>query len=176
MILGVSSIGGNCVSKHFLSYLKSKEDSYYSTGLFINTLYLYYLFFEEFSMVKPLTSNPNSGEFYVIAKKFKGITNEQHNKLLKVLANFETNNCFFDMNDIPKKFIDKVLTFTSQLYNLLYKQDESKLILLNCYIKNDKQDNKQDNEFCKSLNDINIMKTINYPKFMKWISNNKFSS
>lgn len=171
MILGVSSKGCNCVSKHFLSYLPTKEESYKATGLFVNTLYLYYLFFEEFSMVKPLTSSPNSGEFYVIGKNFKGITEEQHDKLLKVLKNFEKNNCFFDMNDIPKKFVDKVLNFNTELSNLIIKQGNEKTKLFNCYFKTD----KDKEELCNSLLDINIMKQVNYSRFMNWISNNKFS-
>ena len=42
-MIGVASYGSNCVIKHFLPFLKNKEEeTYTSSGFYINLIYLYY--------------------------------------------------------------------------------------------------------------------------------------
>jgi hypothetical protein len=66
--------------------------------------------FNEFYLVKPLTSNPDSGEFYVVCKGFKGIEESTYEKLLNILDNFQVNICFFNKKDIPEEFINQVIS------------------------------------------------------------------
>ena len=84
MISGTASIGSNCIMKHFTPHNSRIKNSKEASGFFVNYLYLYYLLFDELKLIKPLTSNPNSGEFYVIGKGFRGINEENYNKDYKL--------------------------------------------------------------------------------------------
>ena len=109
MVAGTSSIGGNCVIKHFLHFINSYPNSYEGSGFIVNLIYVYYLMFEEVRLIKPHTSNPNSREFYLVGLKFRGINDDIFNKLMKQMDNFEENDCFFKKDDVPESFINKLL-------------------------------------------------------------------
>jgi hypothetical protein len=75
---------------------------------------MYYLLFDELRLVKPLTSNPLSGEFYVVAKGFRGISDSNYEKLLTILGNFKENMCFIPQKEIPEDFIEIVSKFKNE--------------------------------------------------------------
>ena len=68
--------------------------------------------FETVILTKPITSNPNSSEFYVIGKSFRGISDEHFNKLLDILRNFKINQCIFAQKEIPTEFVNQAQVFT----------------------------------------------------------------
>lgn len=111
----VARPGSSCIIKHFLPYLKSKSKTKMADGFFISFMYLYHLLFAEFHMFKPLASSPGSGEFYVVARGFHGITQQQRQLLLDYQANFTINKPMFAKQDIPESFINKVSQFIIEL-------------------------------------------------------------
>jgi hypothetical protein len=172
MVASVSSLGGNCVIKHFLPYVRRAPISYYGYGLFINYLFLYHLMFNEFYLVKPLTSNPDSGEFYVVCKGFKGISDEQYQKLLKVLDNFQVNMCFFNRKDIPDEFVNQIMEFVDKLLNMNVEHSEITNLLLTCKI--DKNPVIEEKTNCSRYLDKKYIEKIHNEKFKEWVKNNKF--
>jgi hypothetical protein len=178
MVIGGLSNGGNCVMKHFLSYIRKVPITYYANGFLVNYLFLYYLMFEEVNLVKPLTSNPDSGEFYVVAKGFKGgandeITNQLHNKLLNLLDNFEVNMCFFEKDDIPDEFVKQIIEFAEKILSLNIEHNEITNLLLTCMIhKNPVIEEKTQ---CSKYLNKKFIQDIHNSKFKEWVKNNKFS-
>ena len=65
-----SSIGGNCIIKHFSPYITTNPETLDATSFFISYIYLYYITFEDVSIFKPYSSDLSSGEFYIIGKNF----------------------------------------------------------------------------------------------------------
>lgn len=178
MVLTISNKGDNCVIKHFLPFLEKKNITYTSSGLYINMMYLYILSFENIKFIKPSTSNPNSGEFYVLGLNFKGFDNKQLNKLYKFMNNMKINKTFFNKNDIPIKITNQLIDFFKKIYELNYNQKKIIKILVKClyitnkYIYNDKNYKKCQHICDNFLNKYSIKK-INDKKILYWI--NKFN-
>lgn len=185
MVAGLSSIGGNCVIKHFLSYIRSSPITYNAFGSLVNYLYLYYLMFEEVKFVKPLTSNPNSGEFYVIGKGFKGISDDDYDKLMIILDTFEANKCFFEKKDIPESFVEQVADFSKKNLNVKIFQYQKIHLIQTCFI-NDKYEELFFKNFDFNINDKNkkyqcskyanykILEKMQQDYFDRWIKDNNF--
>ncbi len=174
MVVGLASPGSNCVIKHFLPYVRRAPISYYGYGLFINYLFLYHLMFNEFYLVKPLTSNPDSGEFYVVCKGFKGIEESTYEKLLNILDNFEVNICFFNKKDIPEEFINQVMEFVDKLLTMNVEHSEITNLLLTCMIHKNPVIEEKTN--CSKYLDKKYIENIHDEKFKEWIKNNKFDA
>ena len=111
MVAYLSNIGGSCVIKHFTPFLNTKPESYQASGYFVSYLFMYYLMFNEVRIIKPHTSNPNSGEFYLVGLKFKGLDDSIKDKLLSILSNFKENEAFFLEKDIPEEFSMQIIHF-----------------------------------------------------------------
>ena len=172
MVASLSSRGGNCVIKHFLPYVRRAPISYYGYGLFINYLYLYNLMFDEFNLVKPLTSNPDSGEFYVVCKGFRGVSEEMYEKMLNVLDNFTVNICFFDRKDIPDEFVNQIMDFVDKLLNMNVEHSEITNLLLTCMIH--KNPVIEEATHCSKYLDKKYIEKIHNEKFKEWVKNNEF--
>lgn len=132
IVLATCAKGGNCVVKCFTPYLKSKPESLLATGFFINLIYLYYYYFDLLYLYKPYSSNPYSGEFYIIGKAFTGITNTILNDLLIVQDKFETNQTFIAQEDISEEFVCQVYNFLNNLVDLNIKTLEKRAFLHKC--------------------------------------------
>ena len=172
MVASLSSRGGNCVIKHFLPYVRRAPISYYGYGLFINYLYLYNLMFDEFNLVKPLTSNPDSGEFYVVCKGFRGVSEEMYEKMLNVLDNFTVNICFFDRKDIPDEFVNQIMDFVDKLLNMNVEHSEITNLLLTCMVH--KNPVIEEATQCSKYLDKKYIEKIHNEKFKEWVKNNEF--
>jgi hypothetical protein len=172
MVASISSKGGNCVIKHFLPYVRRAPISYYGYGLFINYLYLYNLMFDEFNLVKPLTSNPDSGEFYVVCKGFRGISEDMYEKMMNVLDNFTVNICFFDKKDIPDEFVNQIMDFVDKLLNMNVEHSEITNLLLTCMIH--KNPVIEESTQCSKYLDKKYIEKIHNEKFKEWVKINKF--
>ena len=133
VVLACSSIGGSCCIKHFTPYIKRHLDTYNASGFFLGFLYLYYLAFEQVNLFKPYTSNPDSGEFYVVGRGFKGVSETQLNKLYKILDNFEFNNAIIEKDKIPDSFVSQIVVFLEKISNLNTIGIEKQNLLLTCY-------------------------------------------
>ncbi len=172
MVASLSSLGGSCIIKHFLPYVRRAPISYYGYGLFINYLYLYHNMFDEFNMVKPLTSNPDSGEFYVVCKGFKGVSEEMYEKMLEVLDNFTVNICFFNKKDIPDEFVNQVLEFVDKLLTMNVEHSEITNLLLTCMIHKNPVIEEKTN--CSKYFDKKYIEEIHNEKFKEWVKINNF--
>ena len=172
MVAGISSIGGNCIMKHFLPYGNKLKNSANANGFWTNYIYMYYLLFDELKLVKPLTSNPNSGEFYVVAKGFRGISDSNYEKLLKVLDNFKENICFIPKNDIPEEFVEMVAKFNLSVIKRNMNHKTAQNIIYSC--KTEKSKNIKDKRCNVYMNKMLVRKTqINM--FKNWVRHNKFT-
>ena len=174
MAVGCLSKGGNCVVKHFLPYVQDIPESEDANGFFINLIYIYNLFFKEIRLIKPHSSSPNSGEFYIVGLKFKGITDDEFEKLISPLNNFKANNCFFSKSDIPETFSNQVVEFMEKLLKMNTEHYDIMNTLLTCVIDKDPviQEKTQCNKFLNST----FLKQLHKIRFEEWIKMNKFEA
>jgi hypothetical protein len=161
---------------------------------FIGFLYLYYLAFEQVNLFKPYTSNPDSGEFYLVGRGFKGVSETQLNKLYKILDNYEFNNAIIEKDKIPESFVSQIEVFLEKISNLNTIGIEKQNLLLTCY-KSSLEDkrvrrrkhhskNKYDSQSksekankylgCDTFLNETSMQDILVPRFKEWIKVYKF--
>ena len=167
MVAATSSIGGNCVIKHFLHYLNAYPNSYEGSGFMISFIYIYYLMFDEVRLIKPHTSNPNSREFYLVGLRFRGINDDIFNKLMKNLDNFEENHCFFKREEIPESFTKQVINFMNDLFTLNSNNYQLQNMLMTCINNKDPIIEKEIG--CKKYLDGDFIKKIQTKRYKEWI-------
>lgn len=171
MVLSCLSEGGNCVIKHFLPYVASIPESSEGSGLYVNIIYLYYCYFDKVKLIKPKSSNQLSGEFYVIGLDFKGIKQHNLELLYTHLKNIKNNECFYEKDNLPNKFVKQVLNFFIELNQVNIENKEIRLDLLNCIIeKDDKVFTEAMN--CKKYLNFKWSKDILEQKIKTWIAEN----
>lgn len=171
MVLATASYGSNCVIKHFLPYVRKIPESFKSIGYFCNLIYLYYLMFETVILIKPMTSSPISGEFYVVGKSFRGISNDNFIKIINTMNNFKPNQCIFPENDIPKEFIKQIIEFNNNILQLNIKSENMRIEYLQCFSK----DNKIKEELnCNKYINSKYYNNIKNQKFKEWVKVFKF--
>lgn len=141
--IGSLKIGGNFVCKFFDIY----------TLPTVQVVYLVKQLFDSTNIFKPLISRPCNSERYIIAKGFKGISEEEFEKLLKTISLFNNNNMMQDIGiKISNKFISNILRinnrfidnqinsllFTFEMYEKKYFKQKMSNIKNNAYnISND---------------------------------------
>ena len=184
MVIACLSVGGHCVMKHFTPYIKRHTSTYQASGFFIGFLFMYYLMFSEVYLFKPYSSNPDSGEFYVIGKKFHGCNDELLEKLLSFQEKFELNSALFKLDDIPESFVYQVNGFLDVMSHYNANAIDKQIMLLTCVQ-------------AEKINDITLIKGINKdiikkmkcdtflnpaklheiqePRYKKWITMYNFS-
>jgi len=187
-IIACSSIGSSCCVKHFIPYKNINEmqniDNLLDTSeFFINYLYLYFVLFDSISLYKPNSSKSNNGEFYVIGKGFKGITDDQLENLFNIIDNFTVHNSIIDSNKIPLTFIYQLTNFLEYMSNINTVAIEKQILLLTCYknlYENDGKDNKDSKDLEKYKQTNKILKCNSFfnkknidnmliPKYREWI-------
>jgi hypothetical protein len=172
MVAAVSQKGSNCIIKHFLPYIPDIKETEKANGFFVNYMFLYYLMFEDVYMIKPLSSNPVSGEFYVVGKNFIGIDDDMFNSLLKLIDNFQVNMCFFKKDDISSSFVKQIFNFFGNLINLNVDFLDIQNTLLTCLTTRDEKIEKVTD--CRKYLNPKYMEELNKSKFEKWIETYDF--
>jgi hypothetical protein len=157
--LATAANGAHCVIKCFTPYLKTNEESLKSTGFFVNLLYLYYMYFDKLYLYKPYSSNPQSGEFYIVGKNFLGISDINLEKLLTVQDNFTEHQVFVEQKDIPE-------TLFMQIYNFLEKLVELNINTLNRRFFFHRLGHDKDNILNFDLKEINNVRDA---RFKIWV-------
>ena len=172
MVAATASLGKHCIVKHFTPFMMNDLDTINSGGFFVGYLYMYSLMFKNLYLYKPHTSNPTSGEFYVIGKYFNGVSDNILHRMLNILQNFQKHQGFFTKKRIPEAFVQQALKFYDQLatHNAIYK--EKRNFLLTC-ILDDNDTIKQKTRCMKYLKPINIKK-IKEARYKKWIEEYDF--
>ena len=158
--------GGNCVFKHFSYYNRYYKNSKEGSGFMVSFLYLYYILFDKIICIKPKSSNPRSGEYYLVGLGFKGITESNLIKLHKSLNNFEVNNTLFDKKDIPIEFQKVALNFIIKLYKYNISEINISNLFFSCFTnKYKKLNNIIKCQYYFNKNSIVKRKTHNYKKW-----------
>ena len=173
MVLACSKKGGACVIKHFTPYIKKHTSTYSAAGFFIGFLYLYYMAFSEVSLFKPYTSNPDSGEFYVIGQGFLGVEDESLERLYKILARMEVNDSIIPDDKIPETFVFQISGFLERITNLNVMSIEKQNLLLTCYKDGQNPKLKKYLKCDSFLNKDNLV-MIQKPRFEEWIKKYEF--
>jgi hypothetical protein len=182
-VIACSSIGGNCCVKHYIpnniydisGNVDTINNTVESSSFFIGYLYMYYVAFDSISLYKPNTSNPNNGEFYVIGKDFKGISDEKLKNLMTILSNFTLNSCIIEKEHIPETFISQINNFLESMSNINILAIEKQNLLLTCYknLGEDELENKyaETNKILKCNNFLDEKKIDNMiiPKYKEWV-------
>ena len=138
-------------------------------------LYMYCILFDSISLYKPNTSKPDNGEFYVIGKGFKGITDEQLENLYNILDGLTLNTSIINKDKIPESFKFQIINFLDGMSNINIISIEKQNLLLTCFKSledNEGQHNyKQTNKILKCDNFFNKAKIDNMliPKYREWI-------
>ena len=182
-VIACSSIGGSCVIKHFTSYMIDNPETIEATSFFISFIYLYYICFEEVNLFKPYTSDATSGEFYVIGKGFKGIEDNDLEKLFTILNKFKQNHAIFPRDALPDTFINQIYNFLELMINYNIKGYEKQNLLLKCYketkvMKGKKYSHTSINTItsihCDPFLNEDKLKEILIPRYNQWIKINEF--
>ena len=186
MVLSLSKKGTNCVIKHFLNYITDLKQSYYGSGYFLNLVYLYYIHFREVQLIKPHTSSPNSGEFYLVGIDFQGIDNKKLEKLYDVLENYTENKCFIKKEDLPLEFTIQVLEFINSIFKNKIRQFQIQEFLINCLDNNKQKSNKKSKKtsnkktsskkkpLCNKYMNMKFIREIQSKRYREWIKEYKF--
>jgi len=172
MVASVSSVGSNCVIKHFLPYISYLPITWEASGFFVNYIYLYYLMFEEVIMIKPLTSNPVSGEFYLVGKKFIGMSEDIYQNLVQLIDKFEINFCFFKHDQIPNNVKKQIFYFIERVNHLNIDHIEIQNTLLTCLKEHDEVIENQTQ--CRNFFDEKYINEIQNNKFIEWLKKYNF--
>lgn len=168
MTAACCSLNRHCVVKIFLPYITDAKQATDSGGSYMGILYTYYLLFRELHLYKPYSSDPTSGEFYVVGKYYRGISDNALNKMLNVLDNFKLNQCFYSKDAIPEHFTSQIIKFIDVLSYYNTKAIERFTFFNGCMYG--EADIKHCKDFLKPEN-VDKIKKIRYEK---WISMFKF--
>lgn len=164
MVSACSSIGGHCIIKHFTPYMFQFPITKKLYDFFISYIYVYSLLFENVNLFKPYTSNPDSGEFYVIGRNFQGCSDAILEQLLAVQENYKLFDSIFPVAKIPDSFKLQINTFIDSMSKLNNMNMEKQVMLVKCINKS-----LVNKDICDTYLDIKSVKNINKPKFEKWI-------
>jgi hypothetical protein len=178
MVLSCSREGGACVIKHFTPYIKRHKGTYEGAGFFLGFIYLYYLAFNRVSLFKPYTSNPDSGEFYVVGEGFHSIGNHLLDELLerlyKILERFELNDGLIAKSGMPETFISQMNAFLDKMSALNTMAIEKQNLLLTCY-KDGQNPKLKKYMNCDNFLSLDNLQNIQRPRFEEWIRRYGFS-
>lgn len=188
-VVACSSKGGSCCIKHFTPFIREHKDTYNASGFFLGFLYLYYISFEQVSLFKPYSSNPDSGEFYVVGINFLGVSEMEIEKLYKILDGFKYNHAIIEKDKMPETFITQINNFIKLMSQLNNDTIEKTNLLLTCYDnmprgkagkdgkegKGGKSDSKLYELLqCNKFLDNNNIETILVPRYNEWIKKYNF--
>ena len=167
MVLACGSVGSSSITKHFLPYIRNIPESFEASGFFMCLLYCYHWAFDEVRLVKPLTSNPDSGEFYVVCTGQREIPDEVLNGLVDRVAGFETNECLFDESLVPDEFQKQVVEFVRRMSDNISVQYDIQNTLLTC-LTDDSEVIQQELQ-CSRYLGSEEMESVRKTRVQKWI-------
>jgi len=145
--LSILAVNGNMVIKVYDMFQKST----------IDIIYLLSYYFDKCHIVKPYTSRAANSEKYLVCKNFKGIDDEELEKLYGIVEEYEiisTQNKYLDRiisNKIPADFLD--LIYSQNIYHI--SQQIKCIITAMAYIRlklnNNEVNNIKNNQTVYSL-------------------------
>jgi hypothetical protein len=123
--------------------------------------------FDQIYLFKPYTSKPSSGEFYIIGKKFLGISDSDLDALLTVLDNFHLNQTFFNKNKIADSFVRQVFDFVDKMSNYNIQTIEKENFFMTCLA--DKDDKLRKTTNCLDYMNPDKLGEIQKKRFKEWV-------
>jgi 23S rRNA U2552 (ribose-2'-O)-methylase RlmE/FtsJ len=172
LTLATSQKGSSCVIKHFIPFINSIKNSYDCEGFFICLAYSYIQHYEYVYLTKPVTSNPNSGEVYIVGVNFKGIDDNMIDMYCDMLDNYKENHCWFEQDKLDKKVVKKIMDFIEECFELRLKQTKIRLILSSCFYK--LNDNQKNHLQCNKMLSMDYHKETRDKIFNIWLKRHKF--
>lgn len=169
MCLACSTSGANCIIKNFAnSYIASDKDKFKKSINYVASLIsIYCKFYKNVHIMKPITSNPLSGEYYIIGINFKGISNTQLDYYYKLLDDFEIDMI---LNDISKDETDIIHSCLAQIYNLQTSSYDMLNVLFLC--KSLKETTSKDAKQCNYYLENSFK--FNQDLFKMWMKKNNY--
>jgi hypothetical protein len=158
----------HCVVKTFLPFITGADQAIESTGLYIGILYIYSLLFKELHLFKPYSSDPTSGEFYIIGKHFIGIDSKHLDVMYQILDNFKLNQNLIARQHIPDYFKKQFYRFIDVLSYYNTRAIERQNFLIECIADN------LNTEKCNDYLDKTNIQKIKEIRYSKWVELFKF--
>lgn len=174
MTVTTTTPGKHCVNRTYTTFLgnSNDENDIKSSGFFVNLLFLYSLTFKDIYLVKPFTSSPTDGEFYIVGKHFIELPEKPYKTLLDILDNFQLNQTFFNIKNIPENFVKQVTKFIEDIVELNTQSIERQLFFLSCSHDDDGDISQKTN--CKHYLETKNLNKLHQEKYYKWVQLFKF--
>ena len=158
-VIILSNKGTNIIMKTFLPFVSDYINSNYVL-LFISILQIYHYIFEKIYLIKPITSNYTSGEFYIIGINYKNnINNDIKKKMLIFLDNFNVGIDLVKYFNIPIK--NSINNSSYSFFNELLKFNNKFIFYENILFKRNLKDLKHVSYELKSFKEKKIIDYIN---------------
>lgn len=161
--------GKHCVVKTFTPFINNTEQAVTSSRPYIGMFYIYKLLFRELHLFKPYSSDPTSGEFYIIGKGFLDLDKKYLDMLLERLDNYEEDQAFFSKNSIPDYFLKQYYKFIDTITYYNTRAIERHNFLTICL------SGEENNENCKDYLKKSNIETIKDVRYKKWVEMFKFA-
>jgi len=171
--VSVGTMNSNCIIKHFLPYYYANPDTIHANGFYTSLIFIYCLLFKEVNLIKPVSSSPNSSEFYVVCMGFnKKIGDILYPKLLECLENLKENECLFPEDTMPKSYVNQFLAFIQSITNLNDRNRVLKCAAYTCL-------GKASSEFKNSVNCSKYLSPVKLEelqdkRFKMWVKKMNF--
>jgi 23S rRNA U2552 (ribose-2'-O)-methylase RlmE/FtsJ len=148
LAFSVQKKGGTFICKFFDIY----------TTMTINFIYLIKCFYKNVYLTKPLTSRPANSEKYIVAKGFKGISNEYLQELYMVVLNWniiDENNMF--MNNIfnielPADLLKDISNYNTNNCNMQVENIKKTFNIINKNLNSKEMGESYKNQITKAIN------------------------
>lgn len=169
----VATIKSNCVIKTFTNYISGYDSMKKSFGFYLSLVTMYIIMYKKVYLVKPSMSSEDSGEYYIVGKKFRGLDEDTQKELLNMLDNFKINTTFVDLQD---DIVNQIIEFFTKVTDLNTKYVMKLNILAQC---NDVNFRKIMHSYLDKTGCTYYLDSKKYIKKVielneEWLSENKF--
>jgi len=163
MVLACTANGGCCIIKNFATSYSGDFDLMKGSIPYVASIIATYKkYFTKVVVMKPTTSNPLSGEYYLVGLGFKGITPNQLNSFYQKLDDFTV-----DSPIIEYKQDAAIENAIAQLYKLISKSNDMIIVLQECYHSGNNM-SKECNRYLKDF------AKFQRPLFFEWMKKNRY--
>ena len=161
----LTDINKHVVLKHFTPFIINLQESRDSTGFFVSLIYFYACCFNKVQIIKPTSSSPLGGEFYLIGFQKKASADKLIDKYLNKLDTFKVNQPLFFKKDIPDEFYYNVFKFLELIVGLNIKTITYQNYITNCIINEKEKDRLKE---CEILSEGSFVK-ISKNRVNEWL-------
>ena len=186
MSLACVAKGGSAIIKYFASSYGADFDLMKRSVPYVASIIAtYQKYYEQVHMIKPITSNPMSSEYYIVAIGFKGITSTELDKYYHILEDFKTDTPVgYSRRENPNltkgrreaspfpvgnyKTDAAIENAIATIYQLNANQTEIVNVIMECHLEKDKNPPKECHHYLQDNTKYMI------PLFKTWIKKNRY--